>query len=118
MKKIDLAEELGIKISKAEWEDFKDNFGSDDFHIELDGNEYRFILEGSIDDIYYDSQKDLIEECFMPREGLPTWIEIDWDQTIENVKNADGYGNHFSSYDGSEEYVVFEDYAYYIFRTN
>lgn len=118
MKRADLAHELDIKITKDEWSEFKEKYGDDDFHIEMGGNEYRFILEGSIDDIYYDSQKDLIEECFMPREGLPSWIEIDWDTTIENVKNADGYGHHFSGYDGSEEYVTFDDYAYYIFRTN
>lgn len=117
MKRKDLAEELGITISKSEWSEFQDKLGDADFYIELDGNEYRFILEGSIDDIYYDSQKDLIEECFMPKD-FPSWIEIDWDETIENVKNSDGYGNHFSSYDGSEEYVTFDDYAYYIFRTN
>jgi hypothetical protein len=118
MKKSDLAKELGITISSPEWAEFKNNFGDADFHIELDGNEYRFILEGSIDDIYYEEQKEFIEEIYFDGKELAWWIVIDWDETIENVKNSDGYGNHFSSYDGSEEYVTFDDYAYYIFRTN
>lgn len=45
------------------------------------------------------------------------WIEIDWDKTIDNVF-TDGYGHHFSSYDGSEEQIEFKDETYYIFRTN
>lgn len=89
-----------------------------DFEIELDGKEYRFIQSDYIDDIYFESQMELIKDCYFPREDLPWWIEIDWEKTIENVLNADGFGNHFSSYDGSEVISEYDNKAYYIFRIN
>lgn len=89
-----------------------------DFYIELDGKEYRFIQADYIDDIYFESQMELIKECYFPKENLPWWIEINWEKTIENVLNTDGFGNHFSSYDGSEVTIDYNNDAYYIFRIN
>jgi len=75
------------------------------------GGEYRLIGRGYIYDIYKEEVIDLIEDCY--NMNVPSFVEIDWDSTVENCL-VDGYGQHFSSYDGSEEYA--EDY--YIFRIN
>ena len=110
---------LDIKLTETEAEELSFAFDNDtDFYIELDGGEYRFISENTIDDIYHDEQMELIKELYFDGKEFPWWIEIDWDKTIENVLNADGYGNHFSHYDHSEETFIYNDENYYVFRTN
>jgi len=89
-----------------------------DFNIELDGKEFRFISEKVIDRVYYDEQRELIEEIYLGGKELPWWIEIDWENTIENVLTSDGYGTHFSCYDHSEDNIIFENENWFIFRTN
>ena len=110
---------LGITISYIELDDLENEMSkSNDFTIDLDGCQYRFISENTIEDTYHDEQMDLIKECFLDGKDLPWWFEIDWDKTIENVFNADGYGNHFSGYDGSEETFGYDGEVWYVFRTN
>jgi len=84
-----------------------------DYSLELDGNEYRIISDGSIEEIYEDEIKSICEDCY--ELNLPDFMTncIDWAQVASNCL-ADGYGHTFSSYDGSE---VFEG-GFYIFRTN
>ena len=124
MKNLELLQEeitsvMGIEITEIESENVKDEMDRGfDFHIELDGNEYRFISESAIDDIYHDEQMELIKECYLDGKDLPWWFEIDWDKTVENVLNADGYGHHFSQYDGSEETFRYDGELWYVFRTN
>lgn len=114
---LELCTDCKIKRSKlVEIEDLM--YEENDFTIELDNKEFRFISENTIEATYHDEQKDLIEDCFLGGKELPWWIEIDWEQTIENVFNADGYGHHFSSYDGSEESFAHDGELWYIFRTN
>lgn len=93
-------------------------FGYDDFEFNFDGNEYRLIKESAIWDIYVETIKNIVEECYSDSinlDKIPSWIavDIDWEQTAKNAL-ADGYGHTFSSYDLSEE----EAGGYYIFRTN
>ena len=87
-----------------------------DFHIELDGNEYRVIEEDFIDDIAQDEIQDIVQDCYLGGTDLNKywWIEIDWKKTAQNCINADGYGHHFASYDGDEFYHE----GWYFFRTN
>ena len=87
-----------------------------DFCWEVCGKEYRLIHENAIEEIHRDEVRDLTEECFLGGCDMDKnwWIAIDWDKTAENVRQSDGYGHHFSSYDGSEEFVS----PWYIFRTN
>jgi hypothetical protein len=106
------------KIKRAKLVEIEDlMYEENDFFIKLENKEFRFISGIIIESVYYDEQKDLIEDCFIPRD-LPTWIEIDWEQTIENVLQSDGYGNHFSGYDGSEESFTYKGEVWFIFRTN
>jgi len=77
---------LDVKIKTQELHDLDDLLNSkNDFTFEVDGGEYRFISDNLIEDIYHDEQIDLIEEVFLGGKELPSWIEIDWDKTINNV---------------------------------
>lgn len=112
-----IADNLDAKMNKKELEYLDDQLAYDnDFTIEIDGNEYRFISEKTIEDTYFDEQKDLIKEIYLGGKELPYWIEIDWEATIENVLSSDGYGNHFASYDGEEIDFVYSDERWYVFR--
>lgn len=85
---------------------------TDDFYVEPDsGGEYRLIHEDDIFAIFTVEIIDLIKGCY--NLELPDFVEIDWDTTANNCL-VDGYGHHFSTYDGSEEYTE----NYYIFRVN
>lgn len=85
--------------------------GEADFYFELDGMEFRLIHEESIWEIYVDTIRDIVEDCY--EMNVPNFVAIDWEETAQNAY-VDGYGHTFSSYDGSES---LED-GYYIFRTN
>lgn len=94
--------------------------GEDDFNLEFDGAEYRLIGESHevIWPIYMDSIKDIVEDCYsdvLKLDQIPSFIavSVDWEQTAQNAY-VDGYGHHFSSYDGSETTAG----GYWIFRAN
>lgn len=83
-------------------------------YLEFNGYEFRIIPCNKIEDIYHDSIVDMIKDCYdLSENKIPSFIEIDWDKTVENCL-VDGYGHHFSSYDGGE----YETKNFYIFRTN
>ena len=99
-------------------EELEGNIGTADFALEFDGNEYRIISESDIWEIYKDTIKEIVEDCYsdvLNLDKIPDFISIsvDWEQTAKNAY-ADGYGHTFSGYDHSEE----EAAGYYIFRTN
>lgn len=111
--------ELSIELHTDDAENLIDKmYCKNDFTIEIDGGEYRFIMDGVLWDTYFDEQKDLIEELYMPQMRDLWWIEIDWDATINNVLDADGYGHHFATYDGDENTIIWNSETWYIFRTN
>jgi hypothetical protein len=88
----------------------------EDFSFEYDGNEYRIISQSSIWDIYVETIKDIVNDCYdLKLDNIPSFVswEIDWEQTAKNA-HVDGYGHTFSGYDGSE----LETKNHYIFRTN
>lgn len=97
-------------------EELESKLGDDDFYFEYDGNEYRIISESAIWDIYVEEIQSTVEDCYdLKLDKIPSFIEfsIDWEATAKNCY-ADGYGHHFSGYDGSE----LEIGDYYVFRTN
>ena len=116
----ELVKEHSIDISdedtRQEYIDTIENaIESDNSTIELDGMEFRLINEDAIREIYQDSQEELIQDCYLSNlKEIPWWLEIDWEATVQNCLDSDGYGHHFSTYDGSELYTD----GYYIFRTN
>lgn len=99
-------------------EELQNNNNKDDYCFEFDGNEYRIIKDSSIWEIYVDEIKELVKDCYsevLNFDKIPDFIavSVDWEQTAKNAY-ADGYGYHFSSYDGSEN----EYKDNWIFRTN
>lgn len=113
-------ESLQLEINRDEVREIERYIESEnDFYVEIDGQEYRFIHENAIWDIYVDSIRDLTEECYLINEGAKQWwIAIDWDKTAQNCYDADGYGHHFGTYDGNEVEWAFDGENYHIFRTN
>jgi hypothetical protein len=94
-------------------------YTKNDFHFEIDKQEYRCINADAIWSIYRDEQEDCIRDSyFSTLDEIPWWLEIDWERTCENLLNADGYGNHFNHYDGSENEFRHENELWYLFRTN
>ena len=86
----------------------------DDFYIEVDSKEYRFIHDRIIEDEFYNYQVDLIDECYL--SNVPEIVKnyFDYDKFISDCE-YDGYANTFSSYDGSTEIELTN---YTVFRTN
>lgn len=113
-------EELELSVDREEARELVDQLESeDDFYQEIDGEEYRFIRDSEIWDIYVEGIREITEDCYLGGANLDKywWIAIDWETTAENC-HADGYGHHFSSYDGSEIEYDFDDQSWWIFRTN
>ena len=109
-------EELELSVDRDEARELVDQLESeDDFYQEIDGEEYRFIRDSEIWDIYVEEIQEITEDCYDIK--APSWLAIDWEQTAENCY-VDGYGHHFSSYDGSEIEYDFDDQSWWIFRTN
>lgn len=117
-----IANELHLDLHKSEVRDIEHYIKTDpdDFTVDIDGEEYRFIHEDCIWDIYKEGIKEITEECYL--DGLDTdkhwWIAIDWEKTAQNCLDADGYGHHFATYDGKEYEWTIDGMDYYIFRTN
>jgi hypothetical protein len=110
-------DDLSLEADKGDIRDLIDQMNEDnDVYWECDSEEYRIIHTDVIDDIAEDEIKEIVQDCYL--NGLDMdklwWIEIDWEQTADNCISADGYGHHFSSYDGSEQ--EWEDW--YFFRVN
>jgi hypothetical protein len=110
---------LDLEIQELDLEMINDlMYTKNDFNFKIDNQEYRCINEDAIWDIYLDEQQELIQEVYLGRGELPWWFKIDWQATCENILNSDGYGNHFSTYDGSEENFGINGEGWYLFRTN
>jgi hypothetical protein len=96
---------------------FNELHDSGDFNIDIDGQEFRLIEDEYIRDTAQEEIAATISECYLQTfdgKDLPWWIELDWNKTVQNCIDADGYGHHFSTYDGNE----YEAGGWYIFRTN
>ena len=109
-----------IDVTNDELDDLVNSSDEQDFCIVLDGNEYRFIDDKFIWDIYVDEIQQVTEDCYLC--GMDTdklwWIAIDWEKTAQNCLDADGYGHHFASYDGEELEIMLDGDLYYFFRTH
>jgi hypothetical protein len=111
---------LEIK-NKSELNDLLEMMANNnDFHFEFEnGQMYRIISDYKIYDIYCEEQEDSLKECY-PQifDEKPWWVEIDLSKSIDNILNADGYGNLFATYNGDEYEVNFEGELFHFFRTN
>lgn len=91
-----------------------------DFTYEFEnGEEYRIINENVITNIYFEEQEELLAEIYPEIfEKKPWWVEIDLNKTIQNILDADGYGQLFATYDGVENEINIDGVYYYCFRIN
>ncbi len=112
--------ELQSGIDRDEVRDILEKIDTDydDFEVEIDGQWFRFIHSKYIWDIYVESIKELTLDCYIGNGDLPNWLAVDWQKTADNVYDADGYGHHFSHYDGNEYEYEIDGENYFIFRTN
>jgi len=88
------------------------SYTDDDFYIDVDGMEFRFISKDAIDELWEEGLIEMVKDCY-GLSDVPSFVTIDWAETIENLKE-DGMGHHFGSYDGEE----YETDSFYYFRTN
>jgi hypothetical protein len=77
---------------------------------------YRLIKDSVIWDIYKEESIDMVKDCY-DLSDVPDFVEIDWDATVDNLF-GDGYGHHFSHYDGSEVEMTLCGVNYFLFRVN
>lgn len=118
--------DIDCKLFREELAEHLEDY-DDDFHIDHGRSSWRFISDTAIEDIHTEEVKELVTDCYLNGTDLDKywWIEINWEDTAENLRRSDGYGHHFNHYDGSEEEYDFADpsgsgvsFSYWIFRTN
>lgn len=113
--------DLEIETTKEERQELLDSlYKENDFCWEADGAEYRIICEDVIGEIHTEEVKDLTIDCYLNGLDLAKhwWIAIDWEKTAETLRQTDGCGHHFSSYDGSEKEFRLDGVWYHVFRVN
>ena len=136
----------GQSIAEIRSCDFFKNFEEDpnDFRLDFGREEWRFIKASEIDKILEEElgYDDYILGCFKAEflsdiTGLDTELieiiqqadkfeklgkylrENDFIEKIASeYSSQDGYGHHFSSYDGNEYELTFDGVDYLAFRTN
>ena len=85
----------------------EDNLCSTSYnYIEPDFTKYTYVAldKCQIDDLWYDSIIDLVEDCYKNY--------FNYDKFFEDVQQ-DGRANHFNGYDGSTELETEDYYIYY-----
>jgi len=100
-------------------ENIDSNYQGDDFYFEFDGMEYRLIHDSEIWDIYIETIKNIVEDCYsdvIKLDKIPSFISvsIDWEATAHNA-SVDGYAHTFATYDGEDVGCI---HGFNIFRTN
>jgi len=109
--------DLDIETTKEERSELFDLLDTqNDFTWEADGSEYRIISENVIEEVHQDEIREFVEENYV--DSNLWWIEIDWERTAENVRQADGYGHHFATYDGNEQEFELNKEWFHVFRIN
>lgn len=103
-------------FARAVMEGYESARDSDDFTVETDDGEYRFIVEDAIERIHRAEIEDLVDDCYLADKNIPETIKnyFDYDSFARDCRLSDGYGHHFARYDGNE----YENGKYYMFRTN
>lgn len=81
-----LFEEEEVQSWKEDWEDeLKEIEEIDNIENEL-GSEFDYGVTLVNEDYWEDYVKDLLIDCGYISKDFPSWIEIDWDATANNVK--------------------------------
>lgn len=101
-------------FARAVMEAYENARDDNDFTVETEEGEYRFIEEDAIERIHREEIEELVDECYLSDKNIPETIKryFDYDSFARDCRLSDGYGHHFSSYDGSEE----NNGNYFMFR--
>ena len=70
----------------ADWEDKFQQINEIDEVENAVGSEFTYGCTLIEEDDFVDYVKDLLEDCGYISKDFPSWIEIDWEATSENVK--------------------------------
>lgn len=115
-----------IKISdirtdaRAILEAFANAYDDSDFTVDFGRIEYRIISDDKIEAIHRREIEEQVDDCYdlakvrKAMGGVGMYLTFDYDALASAARISDGYGHHFSSYDGEELEVG----NYHIFRVN
>ena len=114
-------EELDSEVEREVAQDRIDELEELKDEIEMDDDSYEYTEEAK--ENYVERRKDEVKDDpvgFLRDFGMEESIKdfIDEDDFIEGVIESDGRGHTLSSYDGTENEILFDDEWYYIYRTN
>lgn len=103
-------------FARAVMEEYESASNDRDFTVETDEGEYRFIHEDEIESIHLEEIENLVDDCYLSDKNIPEIVKqyFDYNSFAHDCRLSDGYGHHFSSYDGSEE----NNGKYFMFRVN
>jgi hypothetical protein len=80
-----LFEEEEIESWKEDWQEELDKISCiDEIENEI-GSEFDFGVTLISEDYFTDYTEDLLKDCGYISNDFPSWIEIDWEATAENV---------------------------------
>jgi hypothetical protein len=99
-------------FARAVMEAYETSRNDNDFTVETEEGEYRFIEEDAIERIHREEIEELVDDCYLSEASDICKRYFDYDSFVRDCRLSDGYGHHFSSYDGSEE----NEGTYYMFR--
>lgn len=121
---LQIAKEINVsdlrEAARTILEAFENAEDSSDFTVDFGNIEYRIIHDDAIETIHRASIAEMVDDCYdlegMKRKmgNLAAYMEFDYDSFARDCRMSDGYGHHFSSYDGEEIEVE----NWHIFRTN
>lgn len=103
-------------FARAVMEGYESAKDYNDFTVETEEGEYRFVDEDAIERIHREEIESVVDDCYLSDKNIPKMIKryFDYDSFARDCRLSDGYGHHFSSYDGSEE----QNGNYFMFRVN
>ena len=81
-----LFEEEEIESWKQDWQEEIDQITCIDEVEDEIGSEFDFGVTLIPEDDFTDYVEDLLKGCGYISDDLPSWVEIDWESTAENVK--------------------------------
>lgn len=81
-----LFEEEGVQNWKEDWLAEIDEASEIERLQDLIGSEFEYGVTLIHDDDFEDYARDLVEDCGYISRDLPSWIEIDWEATADNIK--------------------------------
>ena len=115
-----IAKEIDHADIRTDARDILTAFDGNDFTVEFGCTEYRIIHEDDIEEIHRREIEELVDDCYNLEKiksemgNVGNYLTFDYDALARDSRTSDGYGHHFSHYDGNEIEVG----SWHIFRIN